>query len=47
VLLTLSSETVPELSVMLPEAQFDAAPWQPGDSANAHWDPADVHRLAA
>jgi putative spermidine/putrescine transport system ATP-binding protein len=47
VMLTLDSETVPELSVMLPEAQFDAAPWQPGDSANAHWDPSDVHRLAA
>jgi putative spermidine/putrescine transport system ATP-binding protein len=47
VLLTLSSERVAELSVMLPEAQFDAAPWQPGDSACAHWDPADVHPLAA
>jgi putative spermidine/putrescine transport system ATP-binding protein len=47
VLLTLVSEPVPELSVVLSEAQFDAAPWQPGDSACAHWDAGDVHRLAA
>jgi len=47
VLLTLASEPVAEFSVMLPEAQFDAAPWQPGDSACAHWDSADVHLLAA
>jgi len=47
VLLTLSSEPVHELSAMLPEAEFDAAPWQPGDSACAHWDAADVHPLAA
>ena len=47
VLLTLASEPVPEFNVMLPEAQFDAAPWQPGDSASAHWDAADVHLLAA
>ena len=47
VLLTLASEPVPELSVMLPEASFDAAPWQPGDSASAHWDATDVHPLAA
>lgn len=47
VLLTLASEPVAELSVMLPEAQFDAAPWQPGDTACAHWDAADIHPLAA
>jgi len=47
VLLTLASEPVPELSVMLPEASFDAAPWQPGDRASAHWDATDVHPLAA
>jgi len=47
VLLTLASEPVPELNVMLPEAQFDAAPWQPGDSACAHWEAADIHPLAA
>jgi putative spermidine/putrescine transport system ATP-binding protein len=47
VLLTLASEPVPEFSVMLPEASFDAAPWQPGDSASAHWDATDVHPLAA
>ena len=47
VLLTLASEPVAEFSVMLPEAQFDAAPWQAGDSASAHWDAADVHPLAA
>ena len=47
VLLTLASEAVPDFSVMLPEARFDAEPWQPGDSASAHWDEADVHPLAA
>jgi putative spermidine/putrescine transport system ATP-binding protein len=47
VLLTLASEPVAEFNVMLPEAEFDAAPWQPGDSACAHWDAADVHPLAA
>jgi len=47
VLLTLASAPVPELTVMLPEAQFAATPWQAGDSASAHWDAADVHPLAA
>jgi putative spermidine/putrescine transport system ATP-binding protein len=47
VLLTLASEPAAELSVVLPEADFDAAPWQPGDNASAHWDAADVHLLAA
>ncbi len=47
VLLTLASEPVPDFSVMLPEARFDAEPWQPGDRASAHWDAADVHPLAA
>jgi putative spermidine/putrescine transport system ATP-binding protein len=47
VLLTLASETVPEFSVMLPEAEFDASPWVSGDSACAHWDSTDVHLLAA
>jgi putative spermidine/putrescine transport system ATP-binding protein len=47
VLLTLASEPVAELSVMLPETDFDAAPWQPGDTACAHWDAADIHPLAA
>jgi putative spermidine/putrescine transport system ATP-binding protein len=47
VLLTLASEPVAEFSVVLPESEFDAAPWQPGDSACAHWDATDVHPLAA
>ena len=47
VLLTLASEAVPEFNVMLPEAEFEATPWQAGESASAHWDAADVHRLAA
>jgi putative spermidine/putrescine transport system ATP-binding protein len=47
VLLSLSSTAVPELSVLLPEAQFDAAPWQVGEQACAHWDTADIHLLAA
>jgi putative spermidine/putrescine transport system ATP-binding protein len=33
--------------VVLPDAEFDAAPWQPGDSACAHWTAADIHVLAA
>ncbi len=47
VLLTLASDAVPEFNVVLPEAEFDAAPWQPGDAASAHWSAGDVHRLAA
>ena len=47
VLLTLASVAVPEFNVVLPEAQFDAAPWQPGESAHAHWSAADMHALAA
>ena len=47
VLITLASEALAELSVMLPEAQFDAAPWHPGDSTCAHWAAGDVHPLAA
>jgi putative spermidine/putrescine transport system ATP-binding protein len=47
VLVTLASEPVPELSVMVPEARFNAEPWHPGDSTCAHWDSADVHPLAA
>ena len=47
VLLTLASEAVPEFTVVLPEADFDAAPWQAGDRASAHWAAADVHLLAA
>jgi putative spermidine/putrescine transport system ATP-binding protein len=47
VLITLASETVPEFSVMLPEASFDAAPWQPGDQSYAHWSANDIHPLAA
>jgi len=47
VLLTLASDPVPELTVVLPEAEFDAAPWQPGETAHAHWQAGDVHRLAA
>jgi putative spermidine/putrescine transport system ATP-binding protein len=47
VLLTLASAAVPELRVMLPEAQFIAAPWQPGEQASAHWTAQDVHLLAA
>lgn len=50
VLLTLRSEALPdegELSVMLGEAAFEAAPWQAGDTACVHWDANDVHALAA
>jgi putative spermidine/putrescine transport system ATP-binding protein len=50
VLITLRSPALPdegELSVMLGEAAFDAAPWQPGDNASVHWAASDVHALAA
>jgi putative spermidine/putrescine transport system ATP-binding protein len=47
VVVTLVSEAVAALSVVLPEAVFAAAPWQPGDSASAHWAANDVHPLAA
>ena len=47
VLLNLASPAVAEFNVMLPEAEFDAAPWAKGDSACAHWRPADVHTLSA
>jgi putative spermidine/putrescine transport system ATP-binding protein len=50
VLLTLKSPALPgegELSVMLGEAVYDAAPWQPGENACVHWTPNDVHALAA
>ena len=47
VLLTLASDPVPEFSVMLPEAEYMAAPWQPGERASAHWDLHDVHLLVA
>jgi len=50
VLLTLKSPALPnegELNVVLSEAAFDAAPWQPGETASAHWLATDVHALAA
>jgi putative spermidine/putrescine transport system ATP-binding protein len=50
VLLSLHCDVLPgdgELSVMLGEAVFDAAPWQPGDTACVHWAEHDVHALAA
>ena len=46
-IVTRSSDAVPELTVVLPEAAFDAAPWHPGDSASAHWAANDIHPLAA
>lgn len=50
VLLTLHSPALPgegELNVMLSEANFDAAPWQAGETACVHWRAEDVHPLAA
>jgi putative spermidine/putrescine transport system ATP-binding protein len=50
VLVTLRNEALPgdgELNVMLGEAAYDAAPWQPGDRARVHWQDADVHVLAS
>ena len=48
VLLTLRSPALPgegEINVMVGEAAFDAAPWQPGEAAFVHWSENDVHRL--
>ena len=47
VLLTLANQRASEFNVVLSEAEFDAAPWQPGESACAHWDAKEVHSLAA
>ena len=47
VLLTLATQRASEFNVVLSEAEFDAAPWQPGESACAHWDAKEVHSLAA
>jgi putative spermidine/putrescine transport system ATP-binding protein len=49
VLLTLqaSGATPLEFTAVLPEAEFDAAPWAPGDQAWAHWRADDMHALAA
>ena len=47
VVVTLASEPVAELAAIVPEAQFDAAPWRPGDPTTVHWADADMHRLAA
>ncbi|TAK83140.1 MAG: ABC transporter ATP-binding protein [Aquabacterium sp.] len=44
---SLKHDQVADLSVMVPEAQFDAAPWNPGDAASVTWDAGDVHALAA
>ena len=45
--ITLVCDAVAEFNVVLTEAEFDAAPWHPGDSTDAHWAEHDVHRLAA
>jgi putative spermidine/putrescine transport system ATP-binding protein len=34
-----------ELTALVPEAEFFADPMAMGDSAVAHWAPADLHRL--
>ncbi|MEY2893937.1 MAG: hypothetical protein RJA98_3845 [Pseudomonadota bacterium] len=47
VLLGLDHPQVGEMSVMLPEATFDAAPFAPGDAAQAHWHPSMAHTLEA
>jgi putative spermidine/putrescine transport system ATP-binding protein len=47
VVVALASDAGSELTVVLPEAAFDAAPWHPGDSASAHWAANDIHPLAA
>jgi putative spermidine/putrescine transport system ATP-binding protein len=50
VLVTLQSSVLPdtgELCAVLSESDYAALPWQPGDSALAHWRSADVHALPA
>jgi putative spermidine/putrescine transport system ATP-binding protein len=47
VVLSLSGPRCDEFSVLMPEAVFDAQPWNPGDAAWAHWRTEDIHPLAA
>jgi putative spermidine/putrescine transport system ATP-binding protein len=47
VVVTLASERAAEIAALVPEAEFDAAPWQPGDATTVHWAGRDMHRLAA
>jgi putative spermidine/putrescine transport system ATP-binding protein len=47
VLVSLASDAVAELSARLPEEQFDASPWNPGDSTCVHWAEHNMHPLAA
>jgi putative spermidine/putrescine transport system ATP-binding protein len=46
VLLGLDAAAGQELSVMLPEAAFDAQPYAPGDAVAVSWPPQDTHLLA-
>ncbi len=46
VLVELSHEAISEFSVMVPEREFFAAPWQPGGRVHANWIAADAHALA-
>ncbi|MEY4766932.1 MAG: hypothetical protein RI907_3605 [Pseudomonadota bacterium] len=47
--MTLRPSALPDttLNAMVPEAAFDAQPWQVGDTAWMHWRGQDVHALAA
>jgi putative spermidine/putrescine transport system ATP-binding protein len=44
VLVTLASNAG-EISAMLPEGSFDAAPWAPGEAATVSWQPVHAHAL--
>ena len=46
VLIELQHPAIPEFTAMLPEAQFYATPWQPGDTAHVSWQATDIHRLS-
>ncbi len=44
---SLEANTASELTALLSEQTFDAAPIRPGDSVSVSWSEADVHRLSA
>ncbi|MDO6387832.1 ABC transporter ATP-binding protein [Uliginosibacterium sp. 31-12] len=46
VLVELAHEAISEFSVVVPEQEFFAAPWQAGESVHVSWTSADAHALA-
>ena len=44
---SLAAPEAGELTAILPEADFFAAPLEPSATVGVAWDPADQHRLSA